>query len=285
MPLTANEDGTYTLTINGVETNVSGDDLLKMAQKGESADKRFQEAASIKKQVEELVGKHGTDIEIAQNLRKALQSNDQNAMLAAMTSLGMPEAEVKKYLEPVPAPKAANSGLSEADQARLKYFEEFTDAMRQAGIDPRQFAGGVAQDRKARGKELIAQKFQQFLENDPDMGKMMKKEDFRKDALRLGQSILSQKFVDGEAQNLDDNAISSSARDAAEMLKRILGNSGDSGGGISLGGTPTAPVVGITGKPAKPIERPAIYEDSTKREQWIEQDLLAKMQAALHPES
>lgn len=289
MALTANENGLYTVTINGEDQEVDGDTLLKMAQKGEAADANFQKAAAIKKEVEQFISTKAKDLEIADNLRKAMATQDQDALLAAVTALGMKEEDARAYLqpqEPAPtrAPAKGTSNLTSDDTENLKWFEQFAGEARRAGIDPKQFIQGLASERKAKGETLVQNRIKELLEKDPDMGRIMKKDGVRNDVLKVAESMLSHKFVRGEAQALDETAISGAARDALDTLKRLFtSGSEDSTGGISLGGTPMAPF-GFTGKPPKKIERPPISGETTERETYLEQRLAEMIQNGQHPE-
>lgn len=287
--LETNENGMYTITINGEDHEVDGDTLVRMAQKGEAADANFQKAAALKKELEAFIVKKAADLEIVDNLRKAVSTQDQEALISAVTGLGMPEESARAYLSqaqsPTPSePKPGRGALTQDDTENLKWFEGFTGAARKAGINPEQFIQGIVQERQQKGTTAVQNRIKELLEKDPDLGRIMKKEDVRNDVLRVAESMLSHKFVRGEAQSLDETAISGAARDALDTLKRIFtSGTEEPAGGISLGGTPMAPF-GFTGKPPKKLTRPAINANTEDRSEYLEQRLAEMISSDTHPE-
>ena len=288
MALTPNESGNYTISVNGEDVEVSGDDLLKMAQKGEAADRKFQEAATVKKEVEAILKTKGADLDIVNNLRKAMASQDQEALVAAVTALGMDEKQARGYLgggEPTHKATAKQDDALNADDVEdLKWFKSFAGTARKMGVDPAQFIQGVAAERRQKGKDSLTASQRSALEKDPDMAIILRKGGKpAEDLLRVAKAILSDKFVEGEAQSLNDEAISSSSRDAMELVKRLASLGSGDGPSISLGGTPSAPL-GFTGKPAATIKRPPITADTNARGAYLEQQLAEMIRTSTHPE-
>lgn len=80
---------TFKIKVDGVEMEVGRDELIKLAQKGKAADKRFEEAAEIRKKAENLE-------EVEARVKKALMEGDQEAAQWLLDRYKAAEAAVKE---------------------------------------------------------------------------------------------------------------------------------------------------------------------------------------------
>lgn len=283
--VTQNDDGTFTMTVNGEEkVFASLDDLGAAASKGAAADEKFREAAAIKKELEAFVKDRAPDLELAANFRRARQNGDQEALVAAMKGLGYTDEELKGYTGGSKTP-AGEPAINPEDAQDLKDLKELLAESRRTGIPLKSIVSGIASDRRAKGKELTKTQLMDSLKKDPDIARILKRGGNTASALlTLTEAELSRKFMEGEVKGIDEGAISGSARDVSVTVKRLLESlASDGNGSTSLGGTPAS--LGFTGKPPAPIKRPSIDAESTEKAAYYESRLREMMEEESHPET
>lgn len=295
MEVTQNDDGSYSMVVDGEEVSFPSLEALAVAaSKGAAADARFREAASVKKEVEDFLKKAAPDLRVVASLRKARETGDMGVAVEAMKGLGYSDDELNPYLQDTsvqpasrgrPVPKAqADDGLTADEAAELKDFRSFFGELRRQNISPDDLVKSIAADRHSRGKAQIKEKLIAGIDSDENLARIFKKGSAGHTAMAsLAEAILSHKFVEGEAKGVDDASISLATRDANALVKRLLESLPQTGNGsTSIGGTPSS-LSGLTGNPPKPIKRPPIDSNSQERGSYFEQRIAQIAEEAAHP--
>lgn len=291
MEYTQNEDGSFTVTVDGAaKTYPNLEAVVAAASKADGANKRFEEAAAIKREVQQLLETHGPKLEIAANLEKAYKSGDQAALIAAVTAIGMDKQEVEQFLQQQgggqPTQKPAQKGGSTLDpneMENLKYLTQLAAEGRRLGLTPSQMVSRVHGDVTTSGKQTLRTQIAEALKKDPSLATLLKKPETSEALVQLGESFLSHEFVEGTAKSLDATAIEGAVRKALATVRRLPGFQADQSGGTTLGATPPASV-GFTGAPRKPVERPPLTDDSPDRDKYMNNRLAEIMAEMNHPE-
>lgn len=107
----------FKIKVDGTDREVSADELVRLAQKGLGAEKRFEEAAEIRKKAEMTQAEYN---ELTGQLKKAVQDNDEEAAEWILKKLGV-EA---KQPEPVGQPtKDTTKAQPDGDTKGLPEWE------------------------------------------------------------------------------------------------------------------------------------------------------------------
>ena len=104
-------DQTFTIKVDGTERTVTADEMRQLAEKSAGADKKFQEAAELRKQV--------GDAARLKELVERADNDDDEAFASAMRILGRPEDQIQegiKFRQQVRAQRAAGSKGDDDDK-------------------------------------------------------------------------------------------------------------------------------------------------------------------------
>lgn len=146
----------YTITVDGEEMQVTMDELLKSVQTAKASGKRFQEAASMRKEAE-----------AARQELAALEEQLLRNPLEAMKKKGVPEQSIKKHYEDVLYQMYQYDQLSDEEKAarqekasqeqRIREYEEKLKELEQMKQEKQQsqFQADVAKEEEALTSQFL----------------------------------------------------------------------------------------------------------------------------------
>ncbi len=183
----------HTITIDGREREVTETELIKMAQKGESADQRYQEAAQLRNEAK-------SDAEFRQLARSA-NAGDAQSYRQYLRALGKPDgtAYTEQDLDQaVSLMQTAQQGL-QADDTEYDEAEVDNTPIPFERLEPQvqELLKGVHEERLSSRREEIYKDLQADLDTDPVLGHIVKGDSpLVKRVIECAKQALKERVVD-----------------------------------------------------------------------------------------
>lgn len=151
----------YTITVDGEEMQVTMDELLKSVQTAKASGKRFQEAASMRKEAE-----------AARQELAALEEQLLRNPLEAMKKKGVPEQSIKKHYEDVLYQMYQYDQLSDEEKAsrqeklaQEQKMKEYEEKLKELELMKQEKEQLRFQEEVAREEEVLTSQFLDALES------------------------------------------------------------------------------------------------------------------------
>lgn len=152
------ESSKYKAIIDGVEEEVNPEDLVKEYQKYKSSDKRFKEAAELRKQTEEMISQ-------LQPVLEAIQSLEKDPW-ALHKSLGVNYDELATNYAYEKALKEYEAQNMSPEEKRIKQLEEKLNAYENEYKKRKELEEQEANKRKEEEEKVLMQKAVETIDSD-----------------------------------------------------------------------------------------------------------------------